>query len=295
MLAWLGRRCVGGTRERSLLGEPAVCGADRRCDRAGCCTSIPVLGMLVYQILSMLGLGVVVFTLIQGSGARRSSPPASTARGAPSQPSGMDSGAAAVADTRAAGEAGVARCGGRRLSRGCRARRRMRRRSHRGRSLRTAPALRRQPETDPARERGSATPAVSRNAAASGILDPHGGAAARCGADRDPRALADGSRISPGSSLCWPPMAPSCGSCAARRSAASCSTCKSCASTAETWTGRPRSFARSAVSYRWSWPALDSYGLPSTATNKVGTTRSRVPSWCAHQRDDRWCESLGLV
>lgn len=70
MLAWLGQRCVGG-RTTGLLGEPVVAvligGAI-----VLALYVVPVLGMLVYQILSLLGLGVVVLTLIQSAGLRKS-------------------------------------------------------------------------------------------------------------------------------------------------------------------------------------------------------------------------------
>ncbi len=126
MLAWLGQRCVGG-RTAGALGEPAVWvligGAI-----VLLLYVIPVVGLLVYQILSMLGLGVVVFTLIQGTGARRSSPPAGAAPGAPSQSGpvptpgmtsqvpgasasaasvGMDAGATPSGESNARGEPGV--------------------------------------------------------------------------------------------------------------------------------------------------------------------------------------------
>src|SRR5271166_4159799 len=100
MLAWLGQRCVGG-RTTGALGEPAVWvligGAI-----VLVLYVIPVVGMLVYQILSMLGLGVVVFTLIQGTGARRPSPAAGTATGAPPvAPAGAPAAAPEVAATAA--------------------------------------------------------------------------------------------------------------------------------------------------------------------------------------------------
>jgi uncharacterized RDD family membrane protein YckC len=70
MLAWLGQRCVGG-RTTGLLGEPVAAvligGAI-----VLVLYVVPVLGMLVYQILSLLGLGVVVLTLIQSAGLRKS-------------------------------------------------------------------------------------------------------------------------------------------------------------------------------------------------------------------------------
>ncbi|MGO9329383.1 MAG: RDD family protein [Steroidobacteraceae bacterium] len=69
LLAWLGRRCVG-ERATGLLGEPVVAvligGAI-----VLALYVVPVLGMLVYQILSLLGLGVVVLTLIQSAGLRK--------------------------------------------------------------------------------------------------------------------------------------------------------------------------------------------------------------------------------
>ena len=100
MLAWLGQRCAGG-RTTGPLGEPAVWvligGAI-----VLVLYVIPVVGMLVYQILSMLGLGVVVFTLIQGTGARRPSPAAGTATGAPPvAPAGAPAAAPEVAATAA--------------------------------------------------------------------------------------------------------------------------------------------------------------------------------------------------
>lgn len=117
MLAWLGRRCVGG-RTTGALGEPAVWvligGAI-----VLLLYVIPVVGLLVYQILSMLGLGVVVFTLIQGTGTRRGAPPAAAAPGAPSQtpdvtsspPGEPASAASAGMDADAAGVAGAAAAG----------------------------------------------------------------------------------------------------------------------------------------------------------------------------------------
>ncbi len=101
ILAWLGQRCVGG-RTSGPLGEPAVCvligGAI-----VLLLYVIPIMGLLVYQVLSMLGLGVVVFTLIQGTGTRRAAPAAGKAPGpAPQAPDSATPGASPAIDGSAA-------------------------------------------------------------------------------------------------------------------------------------------------------------------------------------------------
>jgi uncharacterized RDD family membrane protein YckC len=71
MLVWLGRRCLGGNRE-GALGHPALAvligGA---IVLALYC--VPVLGIVVYKVLGLLGLGAVAYTLALAVQTRRSS------------------------------------------------------------------------------------------------------------------------------------------------------------------------------------------------------------------------------
>jgi uncharacterized RDD family membrane protein YckC len=71
MLAWLGRRCLGGNRA-GPLGHPAfavlVGGA---IVLALYC--VPVLGVVVYKVLGLLGLGAVAYTLALAGQERRAS------------------------------------------------------------------------------------------------------------------------------------------------------------------------------------------------------------------------------
>ncbi|MGA2777696.1 MAG: RDD family protein [Steroidobacteraceae bacterium] len=98
MLAWLGHRCLAG-RTTGALGEPVlwvlIGGAI-----ALLLYVVPILGMLVYQLLNVLGLGVVVLTLIQSADAHRAARAVGT---------GAAAGAATGAATGAAiGTAGAA-------------------------------------------------------------------------------------------------------------------------------------------------------------------------------------------
>src|SRR5665213_471385 len=69
MLAWLGRRCLG-RHEAGALSHPALAVLI-----GGVIVMalylVPVLGFLVYKLLGLIGLGVVVFTLLQAARARR--------------------------------------------------------------------------------------------------------------------------------------------------------------------------------------------------------------------------------
>jgi uncharacterized RDD family membrane protein YckC len=69
MLAWLGRQCLG-RHETGALGHPALAVLV-----GGVIVMalylVPVLGFLVYKLLGLIGLGVVVFTLLQAARAQR--------------------------------------------------------------------------------------------------------------------------------------------------------------------------------------------------------------------------------
>ncbi|HLN48673.1 MAG TPA: RDD family protein, partial [Steroidobacteraceae bacterium] len=95
MLAWLGRRCLGGNRE-GALGHPALAvligGA-----LVLALYCVPVLGIVVYKLLGLLGLGAVAYTLALAVQARRAS------QGDPAR-SAAPRAAAAAAETSAAAE-----------------------------------------------------------------------------------------------------------------------------------------------------------------------------------------------
>jgi uncharacterized RDD family membrane protein YckC len=69
MLAWLGRRCLG-RHEAGALSHPALAVLI-----GGVIVMalylVPVLGFLVYKLLGLVGVGAVVFTLLQTTRARR--------------------------------------------------------------------------------------------------------------------------------------------------------------------------------------------------------------------------------
>jgi uncharacterized RDD family membrane protein YckC len=69
MLAWLGRRCLG-RHEAGALSHPALAVLI-----GGVIVMalylVPVLGFLVYKLLGLIGVGAVVFTLLQAARARR--------------------------------------------------------------------------------------------------------------------------------------------------------------------------------------------------------------------------------
>ncbi len=109
MLAWLGRRCLGGDRA-GALGHPAAAvligGA---IVLALYC--VPVLGIVVFKLLGLLGLGAVAYTLAlavqrrrasQAEPARSAQPLAAAAAAAETAPSAPLSAAAAEATPAAA-------------------------------------------------------------------------------------------------------------------------------------------------------------------------------------------------
>jgi uncharacterized RDD family membrane protein YckC len=71
MLAWLGRRCVG-RHDAGPLGHPALAVLIGGVIVLALYL-VPVLGFVVYKLLGLLGLGAVVYTLIQAVRARRAS------------------------------------------------------------------------------------------------------------------------------------------------------------------------------------------------------------------------------
>ena len=109
MLAWLGRRCLGGNRE-GALGHPAfavlIGGA---IVLALYC--VPVLGIVVYKLLGLLGLGAVAYTLaltVQAQRASQADPARSAAAPAPEAASPDAAHVSAAAETRAGGAAAAA-------------------------------------------------------------------------------------------------------------------------------------------------------------------------------------------
>jgi uncharacterized RDD family membrane protein YckC len=70
MLAWLGRRCLG-RHEAGTLSHPALAVLV-----GGVIVMalylVPVLGLLVYKLLGLIGVGAVVFTLLEATRVRRS-------------------------------------------------------------------------------------------------------------------------------------------------------------------------------------------------------------------------------
>ncbi len=104
MLAWLGRRCLGGKRE-GALGHPAfavlIGGA---IVLALYC--VPVLGIVVYKLLGLLGLGAVAYTLMLAVQARRTPQPYSARQADSARPAAPHAAAAeasGAAETAAAG------------------------------------------------------------------------------------------------------------------------------------------------------------------------------------------------
>lgn len=96
MLAWLGRRCLSGARAGATVHPALAVLAGGIIVLA--LYLVPVLGFVVYNVLGLLGLGVVIYTLILGAQARRSS-----RAGAGSAPGAGGPGGGATASSAAAG------------------------------------------------------------------------------------------------------------------------------------------------------------------------------------------------